>query len=91
MKVSVHLHSTLMVETPEGPRRRLEVDLQGGSTIMDLIRFLDLEIAPDSLLLGINGEVARLDDQIHAGDHVHLMLPISGGMIGNNSKGGIDA
>lgn len=79
MKVTVHLHSSLQIETPDGPQRRLEVELEKGATVMDLINHLKLTVDPGRLLLGINGEVARLGDQIADGDFVHLMLPVSGG------------
>ena len=79
MKVTVHLHSSLQVQTPDGPRRKVDIDLDENAAMEDLISSLKLKIGPERLLLGINGEIAKLTDMLHDGDHVHLMLPISGG------------
>ena len=79
MKVIAHLHSSLQVQTPDGPKRKLEVELDDGAVLEDLITALEIKIDPERLLLGINGEIAKLEDPLRAGDHVHLMLPISGG------------
>jgi len=53
--------------------------MEEGALLLDIITTLSLEIDPGHLLLGINGEIARLEDLLQDGDHVHLMLPISGG------------
>ena len=79
MKVTVHLHSSLQVQTDEGPKRVLDLEMEEGAVLKDIITTLALEIDPGQLLLGINGEIARLEDPLRDGDHVHLMLPISGG------------
>ncbi len=79
MKVTVHLHSTLQIETPAGPKRRVVVDLEPGATIQSLIGHLKIQTDPARLLLGLNGEVAGLTELLQDGDHVHLMLPASGG------------
>lgn len=80
MTITVHLHSKLMVETAEGLARRLDVVLVEGSTVTELIAQLKISIEPEMLLIGINGNVAKLEDKLHEGDHVHLMLPVSGGI-----------
>lgn len=80
MRITVHLHSKLMVETPEGKKRRLEVELEKNSSVTDLISFLELSIEPRLLLVGINDEPAGLDSKLQDGDRVHLILPVSGGL-----------
>jgi molybdopterin converting factor small subunit len=57
----------------------MELNMDEGAVLEDIIKRLALEVDPGRLLLGINGEIARLGDPLHDGDHVHLMLPISGG------------
>lgn len=79
MIVTVLLHTILQIQTPEGPKRRLEVDIPSDSTVLDLIEHLEIEIDPEDLLLAVNGRIAHLDQQLEESDKVHLMLPISGG------------
>jgi len=79
MRITVHLHSILQRKTPEGMLRRLEVEMPEGSTILDLIKQVEIEIDPEYLLLALNGRVARLELVMKDGDKVHLMMPISGG------------
>jgi sulfur carrier protein ThiS len=79
MRIVVHLHSILQRKTPEGLQRKLEVEMPEGSTILNLIEHLEVEIDPGYLLLALNGRVARLEQVMDDGDKVHLMMPISGG------------
>jgi len=79
MKIVVHLHSILQRKTPQGTQRKLEVELPEGSTIQDLVENLEVEVAPEHLSLALNGRVAKLEQELHDGDKVHLMVPISGG------------
>lgn len=79
MKVTAHLHTILQRHTPEGLKGRLDVNIQPGSTVEDLIKHLEIDLEPDYLLLAVNGRVAPLDQVLEQADHVNLMLPISGG------------
>ena len=81
MKLIVSLHSGLIREDPERLERRMEVELDGKGTVLDLIDRLDLSVDPDLLLLAVNGDVAELTTKLSEGDQVHLMLPISGGSL----------
>lgn len=79
MLVTVHLGTILQKKTPRGNKRMLEVSLDKGSSVADLIRLLELEIDPEQLLLAVNGRVAKLNTKLENGHKVHLMMPISGG------------
>ncbi len=79
MKVTVHLHTILQRPTPEGMLSRLDVDLPPGSTLGALLQHMEVELAPDHLLLAVNGRVAGLDRILQDGDQVNLMPAISGG------------
>lgn len=79
MIVTVHLHTILQRQTPEGLVDRLDVNLPSGVTLAGLLQQLEIELAPEYLLLVINGRVADLDDIIRDGDEVNLMPAISGG------------
>jgi sulfur carrier protein ThiS len=79
VRIVVHLHSILQRKTPQGLQRRLEVEFSEGSTVLELIKHLEIDIDPDDLLLAVNGRMAKLDQILLNDDDVHLMLPISGG------------
>ena len=77
--VTVHLGALLRKNLGRADHTRLEVCLEEGSTIADLVKVLDLELDPEKLLLAVNGGVARPDLVLNEGDKVHLLMPISGG------------
>ena len=79
MKLTVHLHTILQKETPEGLQNRIEVNIPAGSTLGDLLASLEISQHPDSLLLAVNGRVADVSQILHPGDQVNLMPAISGG------------
>jgi sulfur carrier protein ThiS len=79
MKIQVHLHTTLRLQTPDGTRDKFTIDLPGGSSIQDVLNCLSIGADPDSLLLVLNGRTAALDQILTEGDIVNLMTAISGG------------
>ncbi|MCK4977161.1 MAG: MoaD/ThiS family protein [Anaerolineales bacterium] len=79
MKITVHLHTILQRQTPEGLVNRLEVSLPSNYTLEDLLQFLEIDLDPDALLLAVNGRVAELNQTLQEGDRVNLMPAISGG------------
>jgi len=79
MIVTVHLHTILQRQTPDGIIDRLEVTLPQGSTLADLLRQVGIEMNPDALLLAVNGRVADLHESLSEGDRINLMPAISGG------------
>jgi len=79
VQITVHLHSKLIVETPEGKKRRLEIEIAENSRVKDLVSLLELTIEPRLLLVGINDQPAGIESRLEDGDRVHLILPVSGG------------
>jgi len=77
--VTVYLHTRLQKKTPDGLKKRLEVNLNEGDTILDLVHFLDIDVDAEQILLALNGRITTLDQQLTDSDQVHLMMPISGG------------
>ena len=61
MKIEVHLHTTLRLQTPDGTLDKFTIDLPGGSSIQDVLEYLSIGINPDSLLLVLNGRNATVD------------------------------
>ena len=85
MNVTVHLHTILQRQTPEGLVGQLAVSLPEDTTMAGLLNFLEIELAPDHLLLVVNGRTAELQHILQDGDQVNLMPAISGG--GNERMG----
>lgn len=81
MRITVHLHSILQLQTPEGMVNRLEVDLAPGSTMESLLLQLQIQLSPDHMLLARNGRVVDLGQTLQDGDQVNLMPAMSGGIV----------
>ena len=79
MQVTVHLHTILQRETPDGLISRLEISLPDESTLAELIEHLEIPLSPDHMLLAVNRRMAELDQVLKDGDTVNLMPAISGG------------
>lgn len=77
--VTVHLHTILQRQTPDGLVSRLELEIPSGSSLADLLQYLAIDLEPEHLLLVINGRMAELNRTLHTGDQVNLMPAISGG------------
>jgi molybdopterin converting factor small subunit len=77
--VQVHLHTTLQRWTPEGPVRRLQIDLSPASTLWDLLEQLTIPSDREAILMVINGHTADPKQTLNDGDEVHLIPAISGG------------
>lgn len=80
MKIEVHLHAILQIQTPEGLINKIQVDLPLNSSINDLINSLDIPFEADTLLIAVNHRTAAPDQILNNEDVVNLMPPISGGL-----------
>jgi sulfur carrier protein ThiS len=76
--ITVHLHTVLQRQGPEGPVRRLEVELPPDATVATLLHQLEIDY-PEPLLVVVNGRQAKQDRVLRYGDELHLVPPISGG------------
>jgi sulfur carrier protein ThiS len=79
MDVTVHLHTILQRQTPEGLVRQLDLTIPSGSTMGDLLVQLEIDFPLDSLLLVVNGRLVETNHVLTGGDQVNLMPAISGG------------
>ena len=79
MNVTVHLHTILQRQTPEGLVGQLAISLPENTTMAGLLDFLEIELEPEHLLLVVNGRTAELKRVLQDGDQVNLMPAISGG------------
>ncbi len=79
MEVTVRLHTILRRPSPEGLLGKLTVELEEGATVVSLLKSLQLEIAPEHLLVVINRRRVDPEHRLNDGDEVHLFPPISGG------------
>jgi sulfur carrier protein ThiS len=79
MNVSVHLHTILQRQTPEGLVRQLKLSVPAQSNISDLLTQLEIDFPLDSLLLVVNGRLVEEDHVLQEGDKINLMPAIAGG------------
>jgi len=77
--VQVYLHSTLIRYSPDGKTRKLQVAIDPGSTLEDLMEKLGIDQSEHQLLFAVNGKVVEEFQRLEENDSVHLMMPISGG------------
>ncbi len=77
--MTVHLHTVLQRQTPEGLQRRLTVTLPAESTLADLLKNLEITADLDGILLVVNGRTANLAHLLCDGDELHLIPALSGG------------
>ncbi len=64
--------------------RRIELPMDGGTTLGELWPLLaerHPELVPmrDTLAFAVNGEYARMDEDVSPGDEVAVLPPVSGG------------
>jgi sulfur carrier protein ThiS len=79
VNVTVHLHTILQRQTPEGLVGQLAISLPENTTMAELLDSLEIELEPEHLLLVVNGRTAELQRVLQDGDQVNLMPAISGG------------
>ena len=77
MQVEVHLHAELVRLAPD-KRGVLTLDVPAGAHVADLLEQLALD-TQRRIIVGVNGEAARLDQELTAGARVDLLTPIAGG------------
>ena len=77
MVVTVHLHTILQRQTPDGMQRQLDVTLLSGSKVEDLAYDLGLGLPVDAILWKVNGRRVTPDRILREGDQVHLIAASS--------------
>jgi sulfur carrier protein ThiS len=65
--------------TADGPQSHLDLDLEEGTTLDQVMKILGYADQIDNTILVINGQVADPADILKDGDTVRLMAAISGG------------
>ena len=77
MQVEVHLHAELVRLAP-GPSGVLMLDLPEGAHVADLLEHLALD-SRRRIIVGMNGEAARLEQELVDGARIDLLTPMAGG------------
>jgi sulfur carrier protein ThiS len=77
MRIEVHLHAELARLAPD-KRGVLTLDVPEGAHVADLLEQLSLGTQP-RIIIGLNGEVARLDQELLDGARIDLLTPMAGG------------
>ncbi len=79
MVVHVRLHTTLRKETPQGIVDRVDLELDPGSTLAEVLDRLDIRPRGRSVLMAVNGNLVKADFVLSDGDQVRLVPSVSGG------------
>jgi sulfur carrier protein ThiS len=79
MKIEVHFHTVLQRQTPQGLQRCIDLEIPPGSTLLDLLQILKLELDPEQVLLVINSKVVDESYVLTDGELVSLIPAMSGG------------
>ncbi len=77
--IKVHLHTTLQRKSTQGMIRCLEISLPPGSSLADLLKTMEINTDPNSLLLVINGKLVEPNAELKDLDVVDLIPALSGG------------
>ncbi|UCC51394.1 MAG: TGS domain-containing protein [Anaerolineaceae bacterium] len=73
MVVTVHLHTILQRQTPDGMQQQLDVMLLSGSKVGDLVHDLGLGLPIEAIEWKVNGRLVTADRILQDGDQVHLI------------------
>lgn len=73
MVVTVHLHTILQRQTPDGMQQQLDVMLLSGSRVGDLVHDLGLGLPVEAIEWKVNGRLVTADRILQDGDQVHLI------------------
>ena len=77
MQVEVHLHAELVRLAPD-TRGILTLDVPEGANVADVLEQLALD-PQRRVIVGLNGESARLDQELADGARIDLLTPMAGG------------
>ena len=79
MKIEVNFHTTIQPQTPQGLQRQTSLELPPGSTVLDLLQALQLELDPEQVLLVVDNKLVDVDHVLVDGERVSLIPALSGG------------
>jgi sulfur carrier protein ThiS len=77
MQVEVHLHAELTRLAPDN-RGVLTLEVPEGAHVADLLEQLSLR-TQRRIIVGLNGEAARPDQELVDGARIDLLTPMAGG------------
>ena len=77
MQVEVHLHAELVRLAPDS-RGVLTLDMLEGAHVADLLQQLGLDTRR-RIIVGVNGEAARLNQELTDGARIDLLTAMAGG------------
>ncbi|MGD9933569.1 MAG: MoaD/ThiS family protein [Dehalococcoidia bacterium] len=78
VRLRVALHADLRRFLPQGVNGAFPVELRTGATVSDLLEALGI---PDreTITVGLNGELAKRDSELHDSDDITMFSPMEGG------------
>jgi sulfur carrier protein ThiS len=79
MRITVHLHTILVLRNAQGIVSQLEIDVPEACAVEHLIQRLNIPLPLEALMLAVNGRVATDGQRLQDGDQINIMPAISGG------------
>lgn len=79
MVVRVVLHTTLQLQTPEGPVGSLELTLLEDARVADAIAASGVQVDLEHTLLVVNRQIVEAEHLLNDGDQLDLIPAMSGG------------
>jgi molybdopterin converting factor small subunit len=80
VNVTVHLH-TILQPNYDIEKNNIELLVQDGSTIEQLLFLLNISLTPEHLLMVVNGHLVESSYGLKENDDIHLIPAISGGCL----------
>jgi sulfur carrier protein ThiS len=78
LHIEVHLHGALGRYVADAPRGVVRCELPAGARVADVLASFDFP-AERHVIIGVDGQAAKLDDLLVDGARIDLVPPISGG------------
>jgi sulfur carrier protein ThiS len=79
MQVEVHLHAELARQAPDR-RGVVLLDLPDGARVADVLLRFSLG-KQQRIIVGVNGETAKLEEVLRDGARIDLLTPMAGGSL----------
>jgi sulfur carrier protein ThiS len=77
--VTVHLHTTLQRQSPDGRVNQLAIELPEGVVIEEVLQSLAIHLDREVLILVLNHRIADANTTLSNGDRLDIVPAISGG------------
>ncbi|MGB9668791.1 MAG: MoaD/ThiS family protein [Anaerolineales bacterium] len=79
IRITVHLHTIAQKWSEKGRINKINLEINHGCTIIELIKQLDIPLKWEDILVVIDQKTVSGDYQLRDSDEIHIIPAISGG------------